>query len=542
MPTAIAFPVGLIHLRVGPRAVLTEPLFFPELSRLAADAAQGTAAVTRAVADRIPRIAPDELIRRRRAATARSHTFTLTLDPPRAFEAWRTPVRLRFHAAVWDHAGGFVLARVPALGIEVIAAAKDDLNEVLRRESLAAVRRANLSTGLRPLAFAQAASSPRIEWTAVSVKLPTLKERAVREGTDDEPKKTALGAAANQVRSADPAYEADEAVAQIADALTAKPPQSVLLVGPSGVGKTAAFGELVRRAADFHLGATPFFRTSGARLVAGQTGFGMWEQRCQELVADAAKKRAVLHVGSLVELMDVGKSEGNPTGVASFLRPAIARGELLCAAECTPEQIPLIEKEDPQLLDAFRHVTLEEPGPTKGRTILVHFAEADRRREPTPAALAAIDRLHRRYATYSAYPGRPLRFLDALRRDGPRGAPITEAEVYAGFARETGLPLALIDPNEPLDVTATRAWFAARVVGQPEAADLVADLLATVKAGLARPNRPVASLLFAGPTGVGKTEMAKALAEFLFGSPARPPPTRPPTSPPPSRSSSGRRW
>src|SRR5262249_9301288 len=68
------------------------------------------------------------------------------------------------------------------------------------------------------------------------------------------------------------------------------------------------------------------------------------------------------------------------------------------------------------------------------------------------------------------------------------------------------------------DMAEARRWFAGRVIGQPEAVDLIVDLLATVKAGLARPRKPLASLLFIGPTGVGKTEMAKALAEFLFGS------------------------
>src|SRR5262249_55468409 len=83
---------------------------------------------------------------------------------------------------------------------------------------------------------------------------------------------------------------------------------------------------------------------------------------------------------------------------------------------------------------------------------------------------------------------------------------------------ETGLPRVLLDPDVPIDIAETKQWFAKRVIGQSEAVDLVVDLLATVKAGLTRPNRPIASLLFIGPTGVGKTEMAKALAEFLFGS------------------------
>ncbi|MFO0825100.1 MAG: AAA family ATPase [Gemmataceae bacterium] len=287
----------------------------------------------------------------------------------------------------------------------------------------------------------------------------------------------------------------------------------------------------------------------------------MWEQRCQDLIKDAVKRRAVLHVGSLVELMEVGKSEYNQTGIATFLRPSIARGEVLCIAEATPEQLPLIEKQDPQLLDAFRHITIEEPNEAKGKAILAAFAHAyslpvvvtvddekkqtklrrrtverNKRKKPTPVApevpppepekprklspegLAAIDRLHRRYATYSAYPGRPLRFLENLLRDGPRGEAITEEEVYVAFTRETGLPRSVIDPVVPLDVNETHRWFSSRVVGQADAVNLVVDLLATVKAGLTRPNRPIASLLFIGPTGVGKTEMAKALAEFLFGS------------------------
>ncbi|MFO0798410.1 MAG: AAA family ATPase [Gemmataceae bacterium] len=517
MATDTHFAVGVVHRRVGPGAVLAEPLFFPEVSRLAAAPDTAAAMIRLDFAARLPKLDTRELFRRRRATAARLVAFTVDVAPPRKTDLWRTPVALKLQAVAWEQAG-FVVARIPALGVEVIAAPKDDLPALLTREALAALRRAELTKSLKALAGV-ATGGLRLDWLDVSAKLPSLKERAVR-GDAERPKKTVLQTVATAAKPAaeDPAYEADDVVAQLAEALAAKPPQSVLLVGPSGVGKSAAFGELVRRAAAYRLGATPFYRTSGSLLVAGQTGFGMWEERCQELIKEAGKLRAVLHVGSLTELMDVGKSEGNPTGIATFLRPAIGRGELLCVAEATPEQLPLIEKEAPQLTDAFRQIAVEEPGPDRGRRILRQYAEADRRREPTPAALDVIDRLHRRYATYSAYPGRPLRFLDRLRRDGPPRTPIEPAEVYAAFGRETGLPAALLDPAVPLDPDTTRDWFARRVVGQPEAVSLVADLLATVKAGLGRPNRPVASLLFVGPTGVGKTEMAKALAEFLFGS------------------------
>jgi ATP-dependent Clp protease ATP-binding subunit ClpC len=582
----IVFPVGLVYRKVGPGAVLAEGLFYPEFARLAPNRDRAGLAARRNLGELVPKLAQSELIRRRRATEAREFPFTLLLDPPRENQAWRDPIELAFHAVVWDHPKpitepsapgvkpvpkpGAVVARVVELGIEVIADHTEDLTEVLRRETLSALRRLDLSGTLRALAPVQTTLGFEVEWGRVTVKVPSLKDRALRAETEGHQKPGLLQQLATQLRgTAEPAYEVEETVDEVEKALTANPPQSVLLIGPSGVGKTAAVRQLARRW-DLIAGRPPIFLTSGARIVAGQTGFGMWEERCQNLIKEAAKRRAVLHVGSLVELMEVGKSEYNHTGIATFLRPAIARGELLCVAEATPEQLPLIEKQDPQLLDAFRHVTLEEPNETKGKAILAAFARdyttavvvdlSDKNRkklrrkrlDPTPTpprhgeglsppslagkgdgglgselpkprvlaidGLAAIDRLHRRYATYSAYPGRPLRFLENLMRDGPRDQPVSEEEVYVAFTRETGLPRSVIDPLVPLEVSETHRWFSARVIGQSDAVNLVVDLLATVKAGLTRPNRPIASLLFIGPTGVGKTEMAKALAEFLFGS------------------------
>ncbi|MGH9760328.1 MAG: AAA family ATPase, partial [Blastocatellia bacterium] len=131
-------------------------------------------------------------------------------------------------------------------------------------------------------------------------------------------------------------------------------------------------------------------------------------------------------------------------------------------------------------------------------------------------ALETLDRLHRRYATYSAYPGRPLRFLKNLFRNKSEDQPVDSDDVSRAFSAETGLPSFLLNESEPLDLAATTDWFRQRVVGQEEAVDLVVDLMATIKAGMARRGRPLASFLFIGPTGVGKTEMARSLAQFLF--------------------------
>lgn len=507
--------------------LLAEALFFPEILRCGDDPQQVQESL-RANIERLTGELPLQLIHQRHpAGEPETSVIEITLEPLNRETAWRAPVTLRLPYVRWDHGETTQIAYVPALHLEVVApgsSAPETLAHLLTEQIQAALRRINARNSLGRLIWLQRNHTLELRRQTVSVNLPSPKQIAVRAASRDEEKKSALAEAATDLtkQKLPAAFELDATIEQLAECLVGRQPRSVLLVGKSGVGKTAALYELVRRRHQLQLGFTPFWATNGSRLIAGMSGFGQWQERCQRLWREAAQERAILYLGNLIELMEVGKHVGNTQGIAGFLRPYIARGDVLAIAECTPEQLTLIERNDARLLQAFQQLNVEEPSAERGRNILLSVALAERGDKHAAAAdvelesIERTDQLHRRYASYSAYPGRPVRFLKNLLQDRRNAAPLTAEEVTAAFSRETGLPRVLLDEQATLDLDATRAWFSSRVIGQPDAVDLIVDLLATVKAGLTRPRKPIASLLFIGPTGVGKTEMAKSLAEFLF--------------------------
>lgn len=561
----LTFRIAAVVRTLEDGTYLAEALLFPEASCHRGSLARSRADLSRHVREIASASRPIDLHHRRLGGEPAVTGVELAVEPPsraarvtafsagtatdpapaeppaRPVEAWTQLLPLRFDAVRWRHGEFAWVAFVPALGIEVVAATPEELDKLLPQHVRFALMRSQAIGSLRRLVYLQRTAEVRLESLDVDVPVSTVKQLAV-EAAKEAPQKPVIEAVGMDLtrQSLPPAWELDAVVSRLADALTGRHPRSVLLVGPSGAGKSAAVYELVRRRESMQLARTPFWATSGSRLVAGMSGFGMWQERCQRLCREASKARAVLYLGNLVELMEVGKSNHSAQGIASFLRPYLARGEVLAVTECTPEQLAAVERDDPHLAEVFHRVEVEELPAEAAKVVLLNYllsAEPPRpgRGATNPPALdeeglETIDRLHRRYATYSAFPARPLRFLRNLLRDRhaerhtagevwtPEPPPLTRRDILAAFARETGLPLFMLDESVRLDLDDTRRWFAARVIGQDDAVGLVVDLIATVKAALNRPRRPIASLLFIGPTGVGKTEMAKTLAEFFFSS------------------------
>ena len=312
------------------------------------------------------------------------------------------------------------------------------------------------------------------------------------------------------------------AFAELAAWATLDRPPSVLLVGPSGVGKSA----LVRRLAMFLAAERSppggrrrrLYSTSQQRIVAGMIYLGMWQERCIALVRELSEEGDTLHVDALSGLL---APQPDGATIADFFEAAIEAGELRMLVESTEEELERARRLRPTFVARFRVLRLAEP--THVDTVELAAAYAQRR-HALVGPVASWKRLVRHAAALErgvAFPGKALRFLDWLgqERGGGRSSPRTiyPRDVSEAYSRYSGVPVELLSDDVSASAEELARALKARVVGQDAACDVCGRLLARFKANLADPERPAATLLFVGPTGVGKTELAKQLARTTFG-------------------------
>jgi ATP-dependent Clp protease ATP-binding subunit ClpC len=295
--------------------------------------------------------------------------------------------------------------------------------------------------------------------------------------------------------------------------------RGVLLVGPRGSGKSALIHEVVHRlsATDRHHCT---LRITGPDIVAGSQYTGVWEGRVKELAAAAAAPRPVLLVTpSLVDLAVAGRWSKSDNNVAAVLSDHIERGALTMIAECTPEAYRQLMADEPTLLRRFAVVQLDEPSLDRTRRIISHVA-AQQETRCSDLVLDRLVELSDEYLVSEAQPGAAVGLLRRVLGEVVDRAP-TISDVLVTLSRSTGVPIAYLDDAIPIDRARLRTSLEQSVMGQTEAIDAVLERLALIKAGLTDPGRPFAVLLFVGPTGVGKTALAQAIAAELFGDPGR---------------------
>lgn len=334
-----------------------------------------------------------------------------------------------------------------------------------------------------------------------------------------------------------PAIAREREIRALARTLARSKKNNPLLLGDAGVGKTAVVEGLAYAITNGTAPTTLLNRRivqiEVGTLVAGTSLRGQFEERLIGIVEEAHRAgNVILFIDEIHTIVGAGDTIDSNLDAANILKPALARGEIVCIGATTHEEYRRAIAQDPALDRRFRPIDIEEPSEEDAIAILASQRQRlENHHDVTirPEALEAAVRMSIRYMPDRRLPDKALDLLDeacarvTIRTSSPEdNADLSEEvrveNVAAVLSEWTGIPVSELTSDEKRRLADLKATLLARIVGQDDAIDTVAAAIKTSRAGLGNPNRPIGAFLFLGPSGVGKTELARALASFLFGS------------------------
>ena len=320
----------------------------------------------------------------------------------------------------------------------------------------------------------------------------------------------------------DAAWELEEQVNEIMDKIVVGK-TNVLVIGESGVGKSAALRLVIRKlsAPNSPVGDRTFWEMRAQRFVANAKYLGEWQEKCEAIIQDLTSVNGTLYLLDVVRLLQLGGSSPE-VSVATFLQDFLQSGKLTLIGEVTLTELESIRKRLPGFVENFQLVTIKELPKPKVQSVFRQFADYVEQQmsiKISEEALSEIYRLLYRYAPYEKFPGKGIKFLakaisEARLKSARR---ITRRDILNQFIEQTGMPELFLRDDLRLNTEELHDYFSSQIIGQPQVLDQLAGIVKVFKAGLNNPYKPIQTLLFAGPTGVGKTASAKALANYFFG-------------------------
>jgi ATP-dependent Clp protease ATP-binding subunit ClpC len=343
----------------------------------------------------------------------------------------------------------------------------------------------------------------------------------------------------------DPIVGRKDEIRRMIQTLTKKTKNNPIIIGEAGVGKTAVVYGLAQRIAE---GKVPdiikdkkIIELGMSGVVAGTKHRGEFEERMQKLIEElVGNPDIIVFIDEIHTIMGAGDSKGG-MDAGNILKPHLARSEITVIGATTIDEYRKHIEKDPALERRFQPVMVSEPTEEETVEILNGLKERYEKHHGVtfhPKAILGAVKMAVRYIPDRNLPDKAIDLMDEAaarsqiafvsisdddqetlgKKSTPPSKEITEEDIAEVVSLWTGIPAAKLTQEESEKLLNMEDYLRNRVVGQESAVKTVAQTIRMVRMGLSSPNRPSGVFLFLGPTGVGKTELAKALAEFLFSS------------------------